>query len=209
MKNKEKFMSDTAWGITSGFVILVILYGFKYNSLSSGWRFFGMTVISLVIGLAIQFLLIIIDNWRAARINKKRAADMCRGLGVPTDSTNPDDIARCWKYMIDRYSTELLSNRLSDVIGTIITVARTVLSVMITLWYFGMIAFFVWYQDFGEPTLLWFPLISQLILSVCTYFISSITNIIFNRLPGEARIFNKKYDAMRETDTLLSNQDFR
>ncbi|WP_411753544.1 hypothetical protein [Serratia sp. (in: enterobacteria)] len=208
-QRKEKFMSDNMWGFFLGTCAIMILYVVKYNSLSDGWRFWGMVAISLISGIAIQLTIAFFNKKRSQNIDKKRSSDMCRTLGIPPDSTKEEDISRCWMYLIERHSPELLVNRLSDAIGTLIVLAYTILSVVITLWYIGMIIYFSLERHYNEPILLWLPLMSHILLSFCIFIISAVTNIFFNRLPGEAKAFNKRYDALVEADSLLASDEFR
>ncbi|AYX15419.1 hypothetical protein GBL98_04550 [Yersinia pseudotuberculosis] len=207
--HKEKFMSDTMVEILIGFAALVGLYAWKYDALSAGWRFLGMVSISLIVGVAVQLSMMAINKWREERLEKKRSIDMCRTLSVPEDSTDLEDVAKCWRYLIARYSPDLLSNRLSDAIGLLIVVVSTTISAGITIWYFGMIAYFSWYGYYGEPELLWLPLFFHIALSVCVSIICATCGLIFNRYPSEARGFNKKYDQIRKADALLSSKEFR
>lgn len=209
MGGKAKFMSDTLWGLIFCFGALVVFYAVKYDALSYGWRFFGMVLISLIVGITVQVSIMFFSKRRSERLDKVGTANMCRTLGVAPDSTNEDDVARCWKYLIDRYSPELLVNRLSDAIGTLTNIASSVLSVGITLWYFGMVIYFAWNQYYGDLILLWLPLISHIALSMCILTISVATRIIFNRLPGEAKAFNKKYDALIAADAFIASDGFK
>lgn len=192
-----------------GFFAIVAFYVWQYDSLSPGWRFFGMVIISLVVGVAIQLLIMKFDWWRSARVEKKRSSAMCRAVGVDEESTDPEEVSKCWRYMIARYSSDLLANRLSDLIGLISTSLSVIISIGISLWFFGMIAYFVWFGDYGEPSLLWFPMLFRVIVLLCECFIGFTCNVLFNRYPGEARRFNKNYDKLRKTDALLASKEFR
>ncbi len=93
------------------------------------------------------------NGWLSKRVEKKELLQY-RSLAIPEDSTDQDDIAKCWRYMIARYSNELLANRLSDLIGIVVTSVGTIISIGISIWYVGMIVYFVWNRDFNEPSLL-------------------------------------------------------
>lgn len=192
-----------------GFVAIVAFYIWLYDTLSPGWRFFGMVLISLIVGVVVQFSIMFFSKRRLEKLDKIGTANMCRTLGVSPDSTNEDDVARCWKYLIDRYSPELLVNRLSDAIGTLTNIASSVLSVGITLWYFGMVIYFAWNQYYGDHILLWLPLMSHIAMSLCILTISVATRIILNRLPGESKAFNKKYDSLIAADAFVASDRFR
>lgn len=115
-ERKKEFISDSTLEIIAGFTVLVGIYIWKYNSLSAGWRFFGMVFISMIVSIAVELLMIIIRKWIIDRLENKWISDICRAIVVPDDFNKPEDIAKYWKYVIARYSPNLLVNRLSDVI---------------------------------------------------------------------------------------------
>lgn len=192
-----------------GFFAIVAFYVWQYDSLSPGWRFFGMVAISLVVGVAVQLFFLAVDGWRSVKIEKSRSAAMCREIAVSESSTEQEDVAKCWRYMIQRYSNELIVNRLSNLVGSLVTTLNSIISIGLSLWYFGMIGYFVWESDYSNPLILWVPLFFRLITLGCAYFIGFACNVLFNRYPGEAKMFNKNYDAIRNTDVLLSSKEFR
>ncbi|CNL11371.1 Uncharacterised protein [Yersinia frederiksenii] len=188
---------------------MIAFFIWQYPTLSPEWRFLGMSLLSLVIGVSLQIFIFIFNGWRSKRIEKKRAASMCRTIAVHEESIDPDDMAKCWRYMIARYSNDLLANRLSDLIGLITSSISTIISIGISIWYFGMIIYFVWNWDFSEPVLLFIPLIFRILAIICELLIGFVCNILFNRYPSEARRFNKNYDELRKKDELLSSKEFR
>ncbi|WP_447874618.1 hypothetical protein [Serratia fonticola] len=192
-----------------GFVAIVAFYMWLYYSLSPGWRFFGMVLLSLIFGVAVQLLLIFFSGWRSKKIEKNRASSMCRSIAVHEESNDPEDAAKCWRYMISRYSSDLLANRLSDLIGILITPLSTIIGIGLSIWYFVMVAYFTWNGHYSEPYLLWIPLFFRIVAIICELLIGFICNVLFNRYPGEARRFNKNYDELRKTDALLSSKEFR
>lgn len=207
MKKIDIYSDTSAYVIGSlGFLIFFV---WQYQSLSPGWRFLGMSLISLGAGIATQVLMYLFNGWLSKRVEKKRATSICRSLAIPEDSTDQDDIAKCWRYMIARYSNELLANRLSDLIGIVVTSVGTIISIGISIWYVGMIVYFVWNRDFNEPSLLFIPLFFRVLAFICELLLSFFCNILFNRYPGEARKFNKNYDELRRTDPFLSSKEFR
>lgn len=200
--------SDTSACVIATLAVLV-LFIWCYPSLSPGWRFLGISLISLGAGIATQVLMYLFNGWLSKRVEKKRAASMCRTLAIPEDSTDQDDIAKCWRYMIARYSNELLANRLSDLIGLLVTSVGVIIGIGMSMWYIGMVVYFVWTWDFSEPFLLFLPLFFIALTFICELVIAFICNVLFNRYPGEARKFNKNYDELRKTDPLLSSKEFR
>jgi hypothetical protein len=186
-----------------------VFYQSMLCAIFAGWRFLGMSLISLGAGIATQVLMYLFNGWLSKRVEKKRATSICRSLAIPEDSTDQDDIAKCWRYMIARYSNELLANRLSDLIGIVVTSVGTIISIGISIWYVGMIVYFVWNRDFNEPSLLFIPLFFRVLTFICELLLSFFCNVLFNRYPGEARKFNKNYDELRRTDPFLSSKEFR
>ncbi|EAA7760280.1 hypothetical protein AIN98_14385 [Salmonella enterica] len=207
MKKIDIYSDTSAYVIGSLAVIAFFIW--QYPVLSPGWRFLGISLLSLVAGIALQVLIFIFNGWRSKRIEKKRSASMCRTIAVHEASTDPDDAAKCWRYMIARYSNDLLSNRLSDLIGVVTSSLSTIIGIGISIWYFGMIAYFVWNGDYGEPFLLFIPFLFRVLAILCELLIGFICNILFNRYPGEASRFNKNYDELRKKDQLLSSKEFR
>lgn len=88
------------------------------------------------------------------RLENKRISDICRTIGVPDDFSEPEDIAKYWRYVINRYSPELLVNRLSDVIGIIVTTLRVIVGIGLIVWYLGVVVLYSWDGIYGDEILL-------------------------------------------------------
>lgn len=205
---KIDIYSDTS-AYVIGVLSVLAFFTWQYPSLPLGWRFLGVLLISVATGIGFQVLIFMFNEWRSKRIEKNITLSMCRATGVDEDSTEIDDKAKSWRYMISRYSNELLVNRLSDLFGVFTIFFSTLINSGITVWYLGIIAYSVWTWDFSEPFLLFLPLLFRLIFIIFELFIGFICKVLFNRYPGEARKFNKNYDKIRKEDPLLSSKEFR
>ena len=76
---------------------------------------------SIVVMVLLWLFVMQITAWEVQRTKKRKSEEIALSLGITIDELNDEAIApRIFQYASERYSNELLRNRLSDFVGTII-----------------------------------------------------------------------------------------
>ncbi len=147
-------------------------------------------ILTLIIGIAIQIA------WMkfSSHLEEKRMNDRIEevSMAIGKSARNTENNEESLSYLRNKFSQAKFENRISDAIGTLIKAIHLPISIMITIWYFLMIAGKVFGFMPMEALALWIPMILQLALSIAVLVVSVFTKTLFGRYPGEARGFNKE-----------------
>ncbi|HEI9848813.1 superinfection exclusion protein A [Serratia ureilytica] len=147
-------------------------------------------ILTLIIGIAIQIA------WMkfSSHLEEKRMNDRIDevSMAIGKSARNTENNEESLSYLRNKFSQAKFENRITDAIGTLIKVIHLPISIMITIWYFLMIAGKIFGFMPMEALALWIPMILQLALSIAVLVVSVFTKILFGRYPGEARGFNKE-----------------
>ena len=142
--------------------------------------------------IVFSLLTILLQGWEQSRVAKRRLQDASIALGVPVASIEGDEsvFPRLLHYSSQRYSGELLRNRLSDLCGGL----RTVWGWFSTLVQAGIIIGVSWamYEHGSqEAPYMW----SVLGAAVFCWFVSMVFSfsclLLTGRYPGEAKAARK------------------
>ncbi len=147
-------------------------------------------ILTLIIGIAIQIA------WMkfSSHLEEKRMNDRIEevSMAIGKSARNTENNEESLSYLRNKFSQAKFENRITDAIGSLIKAIHLPISIMITIWYFLMIAGKVFGFMPMEALALWIPMILQLALSIAVLVVSVFTKILFGRYPGEARGFNKE-----------------
>ncbi|MBH2720139.1 superinfection exclusion protein A [Serratia marcescens] len=147
-------------------------------------------ILTLIIGIAIQIA------WMkfSSHLEEKRMNDRIDevSMAIGKSARNTENNEESLSYLRNKFSQAKFENRITDAIGTLIKAIHLPISIMITIWYFLMIAGKIFGFMPMEALALWIPMILQLALSIAVLVVSVFTKILFGRYPGEARGFNKE-----------------
>ncbi|OKP52159.1 superinfection exclusion protein A [Serratia marcescens] len=147
-------------------------------------------ILTLIIGIAIQIA------WMkfSSHLEEKRMNDRIEevSMAIGKSARNTENNEESLSYLRNKFSQAKFENRITDAIGALIKAIHLPISIMITIWYFLMIAGKVFGFMPMEAMALWIPMILQLALSIAVLVVSVFTKILFGRYPGEARGFNKE-----------------
>lgn len=150
-----------------------------------------LVITTLTIGIAMQIA------WRffVSFIQMKRLEARYDevSIAIGHNARNSDNEQLTIGYLKDKFSPSKFENRITDALDLIIYIIHFPISILITAFYFAMVAGRIFEFWNMEPLLLWAPMFLQLTLSIAIYLISITTKVIFGRYPGEARGFNKTY----------------
>ncbi|MGQ5834446.1 superinfection exclusion protein A [Serratia sp. IR-2025] len=147
-------------------------------------------ILTLIIGIAIQIA------WMkfSSHLEEKRMNDRIDevSMAIGKSARNTENNEESLSYLRNKFSQAKFENRITDAIGILIKAIHLPISIMITIWYFLMIAGKIFGFMPMEALALWIPMILQLALSIAVLVVSIFTKILFGRYPGEARGFNKE-----------------
>lgn len=147
-------------------------------------------ILTLIIGIAIQIA------WMkfSSHLEEKRMNDRIEevSMAIGKSARNTDNNEESLSYLRNKFSQAKFENRITDAIGALIKAIHLPISIMISIWYFLMIAGKIFGFMPMEALALWIPMILQLALSIAVLVVSVFTKILFGRYPGEARGFNKE-----------------
>jgi hypothetical protein len=143
----------------------------------------GSILAVLIIGLIFVF----IASWEAERNQKHLLEDVSAKLGVVVDDLNNEELApRILQFSSERFSSELLKNRLSDLCG----VVRTLWGWLGWLLQIASLIGVVWFtitENLDNAVNAWFVVGIMLFFSVASIAFSFVCRLLTGRYPGEAK----------------------
>jgi hypothetical protein len=159
----------------------------------------AMAMVHVVGALGVTFafglLVLVIGAWEQERVQKRRLQDASIALGVPLASLDSDKddeelIPRLIQYSSQRYSSELLRNRVSDLCGPL----RTAWAWLSTLLQVGIVVAVGWsmYTDGAQSAVaMWSVLAVAVLFWLGSVAFSFSCLLLTGRYPGEAKMARK------------------
>lgn len=163
----------------------------------------GLAMVHVVGALGTSFafglLVLFIGVWEQEHIKKRRLLDASIALGVPATSLETDDslVPRLIQYSSQRYSGDLLRNRLSDLCGAL----RTTWGWLSSLLQVGIVVAVGWamYADGGQnAAYMWCVLAVAVFFWLAGVGFSLACLVLTGRYPGEAKGMRKLIAAVIE-----------
>ncbi|MEY0958839.1 hypothetical protein AB7188_08015 [Providencia rettgeri] len=175
------------------FVALCFFY-FFYDEIPSKFRFFGTSILSIICSIGIYLGLSILSAYIANKREIKLAATTCREAGVHPDSQSDIDVKTYRHYLVNRYSSEKFTNRITDLIGSLILIISILVEITIVISIISLLIYLPINGFYSDDFLMWMPIMWYVIFWMIISVASFLCKLFFNRYPGEAKAFNKKYD---------------
>lgn len=156
----------------------------------------GMAIIHVVgaLGASIAFgiLIIVLGVWEQQRVQKRRFQDASIALSVPVDVLENDEahIPGLLRYLSQRYSGELLRNRVSDLCG----VLRSAWGWLSNIVQVGIVAGVCWaiYKEGAESAaFMWLMLAASIFFWLASVAFSFTCLLVTGRYPSEAKFGRK------------------
>jgi len=142
------------------------------------------TVVALT---AFGFLLIWLGQWEAERNQKRVLQEIATKLALPISALEKEDhLPKLINVFFERYSNELLRNRLSDLCG----VLRTLWGWVGALLQYGTVGYVLWAIFSEGPEIgpiAWFAVGIAVFFWITSVLFSFVCYVITGRFPGEAR----------------------
>ena len=193
----DEFMPKWMREFMIAFILFVCFFYYFYGEIPVKWRFFGGAAISITSSTIIYIVL----SAASLKITEKRYAkqvkSICRDIGISDNSEDPEEVKRFNDAVLIRYSEEKFVNRITNLIGLAISVVSVIVEVAFIL-SLGVLLFYIPINDYyNDDFLMWVPMMWFVMFWVVILVISSASQLLFNRYPGEAKGFNKLYDRIR------------
>lgn len=153
------------------------------------------------IGLTIAFgvAALMFAAWQQTRIDKRRLQDAAIALGVPVSAIESDEqlTARLIQYSSQRYSSELLRNRIADLCGTL-SIAWAWLSNIVQLCVIATVGWLMFTEGEKNAIGMWGVLLLAVIFWLASLTFSFACAVLTGRYPGEPKAARNKIAAVIE-----------
>jgi hypothetical protein len=162
----------------------------------------GHIIGSILATLALGAIVLVIAAWETRRNEKLRLEEMAIRVGVPVDDLGKQEFApKLIEIASQRYSSDLLSNRLSDLCG----VLRTLWDGIGSLLQIGVLLGIVWYtvtDSIINAAYAWFVPIMAIFFWLAGVIFALTCRLLTGRYPSEAKQARKaaaEYLKLRHT----------
>lgn len=161
------------------------------------------------LGLTFAFglLVLFISAWEQERVQKRRLQDASIALGVPLASLENNDelIPRLLQYSSQRYSSELLRNRVSDLCGPLRT-GWGWLSTIVQVCIVAGVAWSMFTEGAQTAVVMWSVLAVAVFFWLVSLAFSFACLLLTGRYPGEAKAARKSIAAVIEQRGAVGTQ---
>ena len=156
----------------------------------------GLAIVHVVGALGATFafslLVLVVGAWEQARLKKRSLQDASIALGVSAAALETDEslMPRIIQYSSQRFSGELLRNRLSDLFGAV----RTAWAWLGTLLQVGIVLGVAWamFTDGAQnAAYMWLVLAVAVLFWLASAAFSLVCVVLTGRYPGEANAARK------------------
>ena len=143
----------------------------------------GSMLAVFVIGLIFVF----IGSWEAERHLERLREDVSATLAVAIDDLDNEELSsRILQFSFERYSSELLKNRLSDFCGVVRTIWGW-LSWLLQVAFLIGVAWVAITKNLDEAVFAWFVVGIMLFFAFASIAFSLVCRLLTGRYPGEAK----------------------
>lgn len=145
-------------------------------------------IVGAIIALSVwSICLLALASWETRRNQKAAFEEVSLVLGIPVgDLENDEHQEKLIKFAADKFSSELLRNRLSDLCGWI-QVVWGGLGVIVQ---WGILVAVIWFtvtDDLSISVNAWFVLAIAIIFCVSSVIFGLLCKLLTGRFPGQAR----------------------
>lgn len=176
------------------FIIFCFSFYYFYGEITPKWRFFGNAVIAIPVSITIHFILVFISGRIHNHNMRKISKEVCLEIDIQPDSVDEEDIKIFKKYLIQRYSSDKFSNRITNFIGNIMYLSSWIVELLVI----GSILFLLFYipinKYYYDDLSMWYPVMWYVVFWLFSMLVYFLSKIIFNRYPREASDFFKVID---------------
>jgi len=139
-----------------------------------------------VVSMAIGFAFLLLGAWIQQRSHKRGIEEACIALGIPLNGLDdPAHLPQIIQYAAAKFSSELLRNRISDLLG-IVLAAWGVLAFLVEL---AVLAWISWltFSTLQAAVYAWSTVAIAVLASMVSLVVALCCKVLTGRFPGQAR----------------------
>ena len=153
---------------------------------------------ALVVSLVLVFVSLWLKAWDQERIQKRRLRDVSLALGVPLAALDNEDLApKILQYSSQRFSGELLRNRLADLCG-VLCVVWVWSGSFVQLAIVAAVAWQIYESGPENAMFMWAVVAAGLFFWTCNVLFSLACLLATGRYPSEPRLARQSLAAYIE-----------
>lgn len=146
---------------------------------------------SILAVVALWIVAVVIAAWETSHNERKAMDEIALHFGIPVDSLDADEnSSKIIRFASDKYSSELLRNRLSDLSGFLRTVWGWIGSLTQIAIVIG-VSWFTFTDDLQNAVNSWFIVAVFVIFSIVSIVFSLVCKLLTGRYPGQAKQVRK------------------
>jgi hypothetical protein len=164
----------------------------------------GAFIVTFAIGLFVLWL----GSWEVERTQKRRLQDASVAIGVPVSALaleGSDVDPRFLSYVSQRFSGELLRNRIADLCG-IVRTGWGWFGAFLQLVVVAMVFWDMYESGSGSAVLMWSVVAITLVFWFSSVFFSLVCLLLTGRYPGEPKAARKAIAAFIEQRGALADR---
>jgi len=151
-------------------------------------HFVGVVIVWMLVGTCITF----IGAKQLQNAIEAQESEFALRLGIPIDEIRDDKWApKLMKALDERFTDELLTNRISDLCGTIVSISGGLVSLIMVLTFLGVGALTIM-EDLSSAVFVWAVIGIQIIWLLAYIVFSYLCKILTGRYPGQAKNARKQ-----------------
>ena len=161
----------------------------------------GSIIATLVFGV----IVLAISGWILEKVEKQRREEMAMKLGIAIQDLENEELgSKILELASERYGSDLLSNRLSDLCGYIRTMWDWLGSLIQIGTFFG-VCWFTFTDNISNAAYAWFIPLTAVVFWLCSVLFTFVCRLVTGRYPGEAKQARKSATEFLSSQSKLSN----
>jgi len=153
---------------------------------------------------AFSLLVLFISAWEQERVHKRRLQDASIALGVPVSALDTEELVpRLLQYSSQRFSGELLRNRLSDLCGALRT-AWAWFGSFVQIGVIGLVGWQLYQEGRESAVFMWTVLAVAIFFWFSAIAFSFACLLLTGRYPGEAKVARKALASVIDLRTTMT-----
>lgn len=163
--------------------------------LAAALNLFGALGLTVLFGLFVHF----VAAWEEERVRRRKLQDAALALGTTVSALERDEkyFPLLLQYLSNRYSSELLRNRISDLCGLLRTVWGWLASILQVI-VFGVVCWRMYQDGPGLAAFMWAVFAISVLSWLASVVFSFACLLVTGRYPGEAKNGRKGLAAYAE-----------
>ncbi|PKO50777.1 MAG: hypothetical protein CVU26_09475 [Betaproteobacteria bacterium HGW-Betaproteobacteria-2] len=168
----------------------------------------GHIVGALISLVAFSMAILGLAEWESERNRKSALQEMSLALSIPVDELDKsENETKVIQFALNRFSSELLRNRLSDLCGWVQSGWGWFGALLQTGIFLGVVWFTIT-DDLTNSVYAWWLIAVAFFFWISSVFFALICRLLTGRFPGQARLARKKLaDTAEQRRSVMMNND--